>query len=289
LANKKLPTLVLNEEIIMPLSIKEVKLLEEVQYIAIDDSVKNHDNTLLIVQSSDLTSEGVLYGILVKLIKQNENQGLNVLLEGIKRVEIIKQEKYDNGVFACEYKDVVEIQDSKLEIKEMRDLLLYAISKTNIFSVDEEEINIIKRLTNSQFIDRVAAISSLNNKETREIVYNINVLERYLFIIKKFSNIADKSLFSEYESEIKDEINNKVKDKVQSQQKEYYLREQLKAIQNELDTISGNKNEFENYRERVENNPYPEHIKNKVLSEISKLELTAPQAQEANIIRQYID
>ena len=87
--------------------------------------------------------------------------------------------------------------------------------------------------------------------------------------------------------DIEKDINEKVRQSMEGSQRDYYLREKLKAIKEELgDDISSDVNML---REKVENNPYPEHVKQKALEEIKKYEMMPPAAGESGVSRSYIE
>jgi len=90
-------------------------------------------------------------------------------------------------------------------------------------------------------------------------------------------------------TEVTDEVMTKVKTKLNKQQKEFYLREQLKVVQDELDDITGEISDASGYRNKAESNPYPEDIKKILRKEIRKFENTPSSAAESNVTRTYIE
>ncbi len=90
-------------------------------------------------------------------------------------------------------------------------------------------------------------------------------------------------------SELEKEINEKMKARLDETQKEYILREKLKIIKEELGDINSKEQDAEEIRKKLEENPYPERIKNKVLDELKKYEITPTASPEYPIIRSYID
>jgi len=88
---------------------------------------------------------------------------------------------------------------------------------------------------------------------------------------------------------IEQDINNSVRESTEKSQKEYILREKLKAIKKELGESSDDNNSPENILDRIENNPYPEHIKKKVKNELKKIDMMPPGSLEAALIQSYLD
>ena len=84
-------------------------------------------------------------------------------------------------------------------------------------------------------------------------------------------------------------INEKVKQKIDEGQKEYYLREKLRTIKEELGDVSSMDDDAAKIREKLENNPYPEHVKKKALEELRRFEMLPPGSGEASVQRTYID
>ena len=86
---------------------------------------------------------------------------------------------------------------------------------------------------------------------------------------------------------IEEEINNKVKSSIEENQKDYYLREKLRAIKEELDDAPGS--DIDDLKELVEKNPYPEAVKNKAREEFRHYEMLPPSSGEAGVIRSYLE
>ncbi len=301
MATKKLPIILLEKEIVLPLQIKEVTLSKKEDILAIKRSKENNENYLLITSKINdeekVKNSIIAYGTLVKIIKFNDVEKMGkivVTIEGINRVSIFSYSKSKYGSMLSSYVENEKINKNSKAVKEIREFLEIAISKpANLpFDIDDSEEEVLRGLDNSQFIDRFSSFLPLTLKESEKLLSHFNIEKRYLFVVSKFGKIINNGkgiLTSIEEREVKEGINDRVKEKVQGQQKEFYLREQLKAIQAELNDIAGIKNEFDTLRAKVNDNPYPKHIKEKALQEIKKLEMTPSQAQEANITRQYID
>lgn len=90
-------------------------------------------------------------------------------------------------------------------------------------------------------------------------------------------------------SEVEKKINETVKERIDQGQKDYYLREKMHAIKEELGDIASQDQDVENIRKRLNENPYPEAIKKKVLEELSRYELLPMASGETGIIKNYID
>ena len=123
----------------------------------------------------------------------------------------------------------------------------------------------------------------LHDQETKQKLletYNIN--DRMLLIIAEMEK-------QQRLSEIENTINQKVKEKIDESQKEYYLREKLKTIKEELGDVSNITDDSTELRETINNNPYPEHIKKKALEELQRYEMLPAGSGEASVSRSYLD
>ena len=90
-------------------------------------------------------------------------------------------------------------------------------------------------------------------------------------------------------NEIEADINDKVKESIDGSQKEYYLREKLKAIKEELGDVSNFSDDTQELRDKIENNPYPEHVKQKAREELKRYEMIPQGSGEASVARNYLE
>lgn len=90
-------------------------------------------------------------------------------------------------------------------------------------------------------------------------------------------------------SEVEKKINEAVKERIDQGQKDYYLREKIHAIKEELGDVAEIDKDVENIRKRLDENPYPEYIKAKVRDELSRYEILPPASGETGVIKAYID
>lgn len=89
--------------------------------------------------------------------------------------------------------------------------------------------------------------------------------------------------------EIEETINRKVRESIDENQREYYLREKLRAIKEELGDSVPKEDDAETIREELEKNPYPQHVKDKIEEELRRFETMPAASSEANVVRTYID
>lgn len=288
----KLPTLILSTVTMLPMSIKELKISKSESVLTIKTSLEQYNREILILPNAiNPNIETEQFATIVKIIKFSDESGINIVIEGIKRVKIISSSLTKDKIILTKFEQIKELQGKKSKINGIREILNFSIENTNgfLFELSKNEVIELNELSDSKFIDRFADLLPLTAKELLPLVFKTKVEDRYVYVLQKFSKISGQNLIDNEMNEVKDAVNKRVQQKVQSQQKEFYLREQIKAAQMELDELIGNDNEFQALRKRLDENPYPEHIKIKLTSEIRKLEQTPAQAQEANITRSYIE
>ena len=90
-------------------------------------------------------------------------------------------------------------------------------------------------------------------------------------------------------NEIENSINNRVKKSIDENQKEFYLREKLKAIKEELGDTPNGMDEVERFRSMIKDNPYPQNVKDKLTEELARYEMMPSTSPEANVVRTYLD
>ncbi len=297
MAQNILPLLNIKNDIVLPKQIKELKVITAPSLKLIKVATENFKKQIII----NMPGKFGEYGVLCKIISQKADgkSGLDIIVEGISLVEIdFNEEDADYGIKLAFFE--VCKPEGKIEKRKMpdsgkyetiRDFQVKVLSEVKDlpFAIDKDELNSFSELSDVDFLYRVTSILPIKPIEKLSIITEENINDAYLAVNEHLMKIAEASLVPKEMSEAKNKVQGRVNSKIQKQQKEFYLREQIKAAQDELDELTGQSNEFEEFRKRVESNKYPEHIKKKALYEIRRLEQTPAQAQEANITRQYIE
>ncbi len=134
----------------------------------------------------------------------------------------------------------------------------------------------------SQIADAVASFMHIDIEKKQAILAEENIINR---LSKVLENLNSEKVSSELE----EKIANKVKTKLNDQQKDFFLRERLKAIKEELGEGNSKDSEAEKFKKMVEENPYPKHIKERLLAEIKKFETIPAISGESSVIRGYIE
>ena len=261
---------------------KSIKALQEV--------MKSDKSIVLVTQknseiddpsSKDLYQYGCMSKIL-QLLKLPDGT-VKVLVEGEKRVRIIKHSN-NNNFLTCE----VETVDDENVTKESDQFAIGLVKKFERLQV----------LSKKDFND--SANSLRNLKDASQIANNISSnLNIQIFEKQELLEITDlkkrlEKIHSFIEKEtsvlsVEKKIRGRVKNQMEKTQREYYLNEQLKAIQKELGEIDEGKDELTSISKAINDAKMPKLATEKCLSELKKLKSMSPMSAEATVVRNYLD
>ncbi|UTG84491.1 endopeptidase La [Bacillus paranthracis] len=220
----------------------------------------------------------------VKQMLKLPNGTLRVLVEGLHRAEIVEFIEEEN-VVQVSIKTITEEVEADLEEKALMRTLLEHF---------EQYIKVSKKVSNETFAtvadveepgrlaDLIASHLPIKTKQKQEILEIISVKERLHTLI---SIIQDEQELLSLEKK----IGQKVKRSMERTQKEYFLREQMKAIQTELGDKEGKGGEVEELREKIEQSGMPEETMKAALKELDRYEKLPASSAESGVIRNYID
>lgn len=211
---------------------------------------------------------------------------VRVLVEGQERgkiVNIVKNDDYIIAKVVLEYsKDIELLEEEREALLSTGEEVIQEFGKLNPkFSKDTIQ-SIIKIDDFGKLADSIATnlISSLENKQN--ILSKVDAINRF--------KLAITILNSEIEIlKIKNNIHNEVKRKIDKSQKEYYLREQLKVIQNELGDKYGLEEEIEEFKEKTDKLKASKEVKERLNKEINRLNKIPTGSSEGVVIRNYIE
>lgn len=219
-----------------------------------------------------------------QILKMNDNS-IRVLVEGKVRGKITE--------YIDEEKDYIKVSVEEINVEIVRDEKLEAYIKY----LDKEFIKLVK-LTNESYLEALKAIEPLEKPEefvdmiasyalTDEKVKQ-EILE-ILDIKTRIEKILERLKIEISIAALQKKLEGKVKNKVSKEQKEYYLREQLKAIQEELGEDETEQNQLEKYKERIDKSKLTKEGKEKLSNELLRLKNMSSSSSEANVIRTYLD
>ncbi|MDA1677017.1 endopeptidase La [Bacillus cereus group sp. TH152-1LC] len=220
----------------------------------------------------------------VKQMLKLPNGTLRVLVEGLHRAEVVEFIEEEN-VVQVSIKTVTEEVEDDLEEKALMRTLLEHF---------EQYIKVSKKVSNETFAtvadveepgrlaDLIASHLPIKTKQKQEILELVSVKERLHTLI---SIIQDEQELLSLEKK----IGQKVKRSMERTQKEYFLREQMKAIQTELGDKEGKGGEVEELREKIEQSGMPEETMKAALKELDRYEKLPASSAESGVIRNYMD
>ena len=286
-----LPLLPLRDIVVFPSMVIPLFVGRDKSITALNEVMKNDKKIILVTQKNsevddpkknDVFAFGCESNIL-QLLKLPDGT-VKVLVEGNKRVKI--GDFSDNQKFiTCTF----EYQDNELiKNEDLTPLVLTAIKRLEKLTlinkkISSEIINNIKKLKDpSNIADNIASHLNTTIIEKQQIFETLDVKKRLNSIIKIMENEA--SIIG-----VEKRIRGRVKNQMEKTQREYYLNEQLKAIQKELGEIEDGKDETSNLNKSILKAKMPKDVQKKCISELKKLKNMSPMSAEATVIRNYLD
>ena len=222
-------------------------------------------------------------GNILQLLKLPDGT-VKVLIEGSKRIKILDFKDNDKFI-VCEYAhhhDVVTKNEDLIPLAMTAVRRLEKLTSINK-KVSSETINNIKKLTDASHIaDNIASHLTATISEKQNIFETFDVKKRLNSIIKTMEN--ETSIIG-----VEKRIRGRVKTQMEKTQREYYLNEQLKAIQKELGEIEDGKDETSSLNKSIIKSKMPKDVEKKCMSELKKLKNMSPMSAEATVIRNYLD
>ena len=286
-----LPLLPLRDIVVFPSNVIPLFVGRDKSITALNEVMKNDKKIILVTQKnsevddpkkSDVFTYGCESNIL-QLLKLPDGT-VKVLVEGIRRVKIIDfkdDEKFITCTFQHQNDQIAKNEDllslSLIAIKRLEKLT--SINK----KISTETINNIKQLKNASSIaDNISSHLNTTIIEKQKLFETLDVKKRLNDIIKIMENEA--SIIG-----VEKRIRGRVKTQMEKTQREYYLNEQLKAIQKELGEIEDGKDETSNLNKSILKAKMPKEVQKKCMSELKKLKNMSPMSAEATVVRNYLD
>lgn len=258
---------------------------------AINASSDSYDSEVFIVCQNDIMVENPtvenLYtvGTLSKIKVVRRKQGfMRITFTGMKRAKLINVID-DNKMMMAEVETLDDIQgDTTEELALVKKVISEFEKMSNVTAAFPADIihQLSQGVSAITLTDQFGQYLLQDQTAKQTLLETLNVNDRMLFIISELEK-------QQKMAEIENTINVKVKEKIDESQKEYYLREKLKTIKEELGDVSNITDDSQEIREMIENNPYPDYIKKKALDELQRYEMLPPGSGEASVSRSYLD
>lgn len=291
MATSQLPLLPLRDLIIFPHMMMPLFVGREKSINALEEAMSKQTDIILTAQkdaktntpeASDLFEIGTV-GTIIQLLRLPDGT-VKVLVEGKKRVRI-KKFIPNEGFFLVEAEDIIEVTADETEAK-----ALVRSVKTTF----ESYVKLNKRIP-PEILMRVSSIEDIGELSDI-IVAQLNLKledkQRLLEIIDPGRRLEEllNLMTSEIEIlEVEKKIRNRVKKQMEKSQKEYYLNEQMQAIQKELGDKDDYQAELQELEERAAKKKWSKEATDRVKKEIKKLKMMSPMSAEATVVRNYID
>jgi len=231
----------------------------------------------------DIHEIGVVATI-IRMMKLEDNR-IKILVQGVSRGRIKELKKVD-GYYQVkveiiedpEVEETLEVQALKHSLK---DLLDKAISLGK--QIVPDLVEIIKSVEESgRLADLVASILDIKAEEAQQILEILDSVERLRVVHDRF--LKEVGIL-----ELQQKIRISAKEAIEKDQREYFLRQQIKAIQEELGERDEKQEEIENYKKKIEESGMSDEIKEEALKQLKRLEKMHPDSAEAGVIRTYLD
>jgi ATP-dependent Lon protease len=285
------PLLPLRDIVVFPSMVVPLFVGREKSIKALQEVMKSDKSIVLVSQKNseidepenkDIYSYGCLSKVL-QLLKLPDGT-VKVLVEGEKRVKIHEIVKEDKNFLSCNIEIIEDTNKNKESdlfalslVKKFEKLLI--LNKRDL----SDSINSIKKLKDSsQIADNVASNLNLQIFEKQELLEITDLRKR----LEKINELVEKetSVIS-----VEKKIRGRVKNQMEKTQREYYLNEQLKAIQKELGEIDEGKDEVAGINKAIQKAKMPKLVLEKCMAELKKLKSMSPMSAEATVVRNYLD
>ena len=287
----KLPLLPLRDIVVFPNMVIPLFVGRDKSITALNEVMKDQKKIILVTQKNsevddpkknDVFSYGCESNIL-QLLKLPDGT-VKVLVEGTKRVKIL--DFYDDEKFiSCSYESQKDQQNISEDLMPLANSALKKFEKLNSINkkISSDVIDNLKKLKNaSKIADNISSHLNTSISEKQQLFETLDVKKRLNNIIKIMDN--ETSIIG-----VEKRIRGRVKTQMEKTQREYYLNEQLKAIQKELGEIEDGKDETSNLNKLILKAKMPKEVQQKCLSELKKLKNMSPMSAEATVVRNYLD
>ena len=267
----------------------------QAQVAAMHQAMEHQVQTIGLVMVRDLDKEDDIenlhkVGVAAKIVKvlHSEKNSAHILVNSLERFEIEDIHEKGIALFArVRYHFATELSGNA-ELRAYSMAILSTLKElVQINPLYSEEIKLFLNRSSmddpGRLADFAANLTSADGQELQEILATIDVrkrIDKVLVLLKKELEV----------SRLQTKISKQIEDKVSAQQREFFLREQLKAIKNELGLEKeGKDTEIEKFQERLEKLTLNEEAERAVEDEMEKLQLIEPSSPEYNVSRNYLD
>lgn len=259
---------------------------------AIKVSMDEYSNFILVVPQLNPDDDLITYDKIshvgtmgkIKSSRNFDNGIVKVVVSGLERV-LIKSIYMENGIY---YASVEVLQNEEISADEEAAYIRTTAKEVKNIMSSNPRIpkNIIDKFSKGigavEFADIISQLFVKDYNKQIELLNEVNIGKRLEICISYLEN--EKEI-----DKIENEISEKVRKKLDDNQREYILREKMRVIKEELGDITPTDKDCSELKELVKNNPYPDYVKTKALSEIKRLEIMSSASAEYSMQKSYID
>ncbi|ASK77730.1 endopeptidase La [Paraphotobacterium marinum] len=285
-----IPVLPLRDVVVYPYMVIPLFVGREKSIRCLEAAMNSNKEILLIAQRDASEEDPIkdnLYEIgtiatILQLLKLPDGT-VKVLVEGKNRVKLINLS--DDDYFLGQTKIVNEIE---IDEKDQDVLLRTVINQFENFvklnkKIPPEVLTSLNGIDDlSRLADTIAAHMPLKMEDKQKVLEINDIRERLEFLMALMESEVEIL-------EVEKKIRGRVKKQMEKSQKEYYLNEQMKAIQKELGELDDVPDEFEQLKNKISKSKMPKEALNKTEQELNKLKMMSPMSAEATVVRSYIE
>jgi len=286
------PVLPLRDIVVFPHMVVPLFVGRDKSVKALEQVMSGNKRIMLITQKSasvddpkkdDLFDFGTIANVL-QLLKLPDGT-VKVLVEGLQRASINKFNNNDSFL-----ESEIELIEEQVDSSDKK---LRALSKS-ITDLFDKYVNLNKKIPPEvlgtineiddldKLSDTIASHLSIKLSDKQDILESVNINDRLDKILNFIKSELDVM-------QVEKKIRGRVKNQMEKTQREYYLNEQMKAIQKELGEGDDGKDDVQEYEEKIENIKLSKEAREKCYSEIKKLRSMSPMSAESSVIRNYLD
>ena len=285
------PLLPLRDVVVYPHMVVPLFVGREKSIVALEAAMELDKQIILVAQRKpsednpgieDVYEVGT-FATILQMLKLPDGT-LKVLVEGTGRVSLVEPHEGEAYMQTC----IVELVEEALEDTEAD-----AVTRSTL-SLFEQYVNLSKKIPSevittvsgieaaNRLADTIASHMTLSLEQKQEVLEVADLTERFEHLMGLME--AEIDLF-----QIEQRIRGRVKKQMEKSQREYYLNEQMKAIQKELGDIDEGVSELDHLDKKIQEAGMPKDALEKAQSELAKLKMMSPMSAEASVLRNYID
>ncbi|RLA99731.1 MAG: endopeptidase La [Deltaproteobacteria bacterium] len=289
-----IPLLPVRDVVIYPYMILPLFVGRNLSIKAVDEAL-NKDRYIFLATQKDSSieepTEDQIYTVgtvamIIRMLKLPDGR-VKILVQGVAKARIKAFKKEESGFYNVDIEKIeepevkeitVEIEALMRSVKEQSERILQLRG-----IVSPDAISILEAIDDpGRLADLVASNLRLKVEESQQVLEIFDPVER----LKHVNSLLAREMTL---SEVQAKIQSQAKEEMNKTQREYFLREQLRAIQQELGEIDEKGKEIEEYKARIEKAGMPEEVRKEAEKQLDRLGMMHQDSAEANVIRTYLD